>query len=206
MAFFILHFSFFINNYLTLLTEHLWLVSGYKIEFQILKKKIIKMNYLGFKKDEVAITSTALNGLLANYHIYYQNLRNFHWNVNGENFFDLHALFEELYNDARLKIDEIAERILTLRMRPITRLADYLQYARIEEAGVIEDDRQMVEVVLEDHRVLIENMREVLEAANNIGDEGTIDLIAGFLADIEKKSWMLDAWRTKKEKIIAASH
>jgi starvation-inducible DNA-binding protein len=158
------------------------------------------MNYLGFNKDKVAKTGTKLNELLANYQIYYQNLRNFHWNISGENFFVLHEKFEELYNDARLKIDEIAERILTLRLRPMSTLAAYLDASKIEEAGKVKDTHKMVDTILDNHRLLISCMRDVLDTAGNINDEGTIDLIGGFLSELEKTSWMLDAWRQKTER------
>ncbi len=160
------------------------------------------MNYLGFKKGQVGETGRQLNQLLANYHIYYQNLRNFHWNVSGENFFDLHEKFEELYNDARVKIDEIAERILTLRLRPMSRMSDYLEYAEVKEAAALEDDHEMVNHILEDHQVIIENMRGVIRTADEVEDEGTIDMVGGFLAELEKTSWMFDAWRTRKLKEI----
>ena len=162
------------------------------------------MNYLGLKEKNLTQTVKELNLLLANYHVYYQNLRNFHWNVDGENFFDLHDKFEELYNDARLKIDEIAERILTLRRRPVSRLSEYLSNASIEEAGEVHTDREMVDLVLKNHQTLIDNMRRVISAADDIGDEGTIDMIGGFLSDIEKISWMMDAWRARKMKEVTA--
>ncbi|MCB9351638.1 MAG: DNA starvation/stationary phase protection protein [Lewinellaceae bacterium] len=157
------------------------------------------MNYLGMKRNDVSKTVSQLNLLLANYHVYYQNLRNFHWNVSGENFFDLHNKFEELYDDARAKIDEIAERILTLRLRPLSNMSDYLNTSAIREADGFTDDFQMVNATLENHKILIENMRAVIRAANEVGDEGTIDMIGGFLSGLEKKSWMLDAWRARKE-------
>ena len=81
------------------------------------------MNYLGLKPNELEKTVEQLNRLLANYQIYYQNLRNYHWNISGEHFFDLHATFEDLYNEAKINIDEIAERVLTLRMKPMSTLA-----------------------------------------------------------------------------------
>lgn len=162
------------------------------------------MNYLGLKEKNLTQTVKELNLLLANYHVYYQNLRNFHWNVDGENFFDLHDKFEELYNDARLKIDEIAERILTLRRRPVSRLSEYLSNASIEEAGEVHTDRDMVDMVLKNHQTLIDNMRRVISAADDIGDEGTIDMIGGFLSDLEKISWMMDAWRARKMKEVTA--
>ena len=155
-------------------------------------------DYLGYDRDKLKDVVGELNKLLSNYTVYYQNLRNFHWNIAGENFFDLHAQFEGLYNDARLKIDEIAERILTLRHRPLSRMSDYLEIADIEEATLIDEDRKMILTTLDNHRILISNMRRVIEAADEITDEGTIDMIGGFLEAIEKKSWMLDAWATHK--------
>jgi starvation-inducible DNA-binding protein len=162
------------------------------------------MDYLGFNEKKIVDTVTVLNDFLASYHVYYQNLRNFHWNVKGENFFDLHNQFEGLYNDARLKIDEIAERILTLRHRPISRLSDYLVISKVKEAPLLEYDREMVETILENHKVLISQMRRIIEKAEEAGDEGTIDMIGGFLENLEKKSWMLDAWVTRKSELINA--
>ncbi len=158
------------------------------------------MNYLGIKKIESTATVKELNALLANYNIYYQNLRNFHWNLTGENFFDLHAKFEELYNDAKVKIDEIAERILTLRFHPLSNFSEYLQEGDIQEAGHIEEDWLMVKMILENHRSLITTMRKVIKAAQKAGDEGTIDLVSGFLSSLEKRSWILDAWLSTKVK------
>lgn len=156
------------------------------------------MNYLNLNEEKVDATIERLNHLLSNYHIYYQNLRNAHWNIHGENFFDLHNKFEELYDDARLKIDEIAERVLTLRGTPISRMSDYLQNSTIAEAEILNTDREMVNMILRNHEALILNMRQVIESADNASDEGTIDMIGGFLENLEKKSWMLDAWRSRK--------
>src|SRR5690606_16366043 len=100
---------------------------------------------------------------------YYQNLRNFHWNIQGENFMDLHEKFEQLYDDARLKIDEIAERILTLRMRPLSQFSDYLDRAEVAEAGHVETDVEMVDTILENHQIVIKNMRRTLKAADEAG-------------------------------------
>ncbi len=155
------------------------------------------MNYLGLSREKLYPTVEELNRLLANYHLYYQNLRNVHWNIEGENFFDLHEQFEELYDDAKEKIDDIAERILTLRFRPLSQMSEYLSRADIEEAGYLNTDREMVDMVLDNHKMIIANMRQVLDAADAISDEGTIDMVGGFLADLEKRSWMLDAWKAR---------
>ncbi|MDX1476674.1 MAG: DNA starvation/stationary phase protection protein [Saprospiraceae bacterium] len=156
------------------------------------------MNYLGIDRKKISKTAMLLNELLASYQVYYNNLRNFHWNIAGENFFDLHAKFEELYQDARVKIDEIAERVLTLRYRPVSRMSDYMDMSKVEDAQYLDSDRDMVQTILNNHMILIGQMRQVLAEAADADDEGTIDMIGSFLKDLEKRSWMLDAWVTRK--------
>tara|TARA_R110002020_G_scaffold111085_11_gene256588 strand:+ start:2010 stop:2501 length:492 start_codon:yes stop_codon:yes gene_type:complete len=155
------------------------------------------MSYLNLDKKKTTTTAKELNVLLADYHLYYQKLRNFHWNVIGHNFFDLHIKFEEMYDDAKLKIDEIAERILTLRFQPTSNFTDYLKMSNIKESPSETKDLKMVEILLEDHGKLLKQMRTVVEKADAAGDEGTIDMIGGFIGHIEKVSWMLDAWTMK---------
>ena len=155
------------------------------------------MSYLGLDKEKTGKTVDELNVLLADYHLYYQKLRNFHWNVIGKNFFDLHEKFEELYDDAKLKVDEIAERILTLRYTPVSNLSDYLKSSNIEESKSDLTDYEMIEILLKDHGVLLKQMRAVVETADKAGDEGTIDLIGAYIRELEKTSWMLDAWKMK---------
>lgn len=162
------------------------------------------MNYLGFEKEKLTNIVRELNLLLADYSVYYQNLRNFHWNIKGENFFDLHEKFEVLYDDARLKIDEIAERILTLRHRPLSNMSDYLSQANVQEVKTNYEDREMVANILENHKILIEDIRRIIALADDANDEGTIDMIGGFLKNLEKKSWMFDAWATQKIGVLTA--
>ncbi|MCH7412798.1 DNA starvation/stationary phase protection protein [Belliella sp. R4-6] len=135
-----------------------------------------------------------LNSLLANYEIYYQNLRNFHWNVSGPNFFELHAKFEELYNEANLGIDETAERILTLGERPLSSFEEYIAHSEIKEAKEINDAKKMVETVRENLNVLLKLEREALDAASEQNDEGTVDLMSGYITGKEKIVWMLSAY------------
>ncbi|AVR46924.1 DNA starvation/stationary phase protection protein [Christiangramia fulva] len=155
------------------------------------------MNYLGLDSTKTKNTVEELNVLLSDYHLYYQKLRNFHWNVIGKNFFDLHEKFEELYDDAKLKVDEIAERILTLRHEPMSNLSDYLKHSNLEESESDITDSEMIERLLQDHGLLLKQMRKVVKTADAAGDEGTIDLIGGYIRELEKTSWMLDAWKMK---------
>lgn len=165
------------------------------------------MNYLNINEEEVLPVVKELNVLLADYHLYYQKLRSNHWNVTGRNFFDLHVKFEEFYNDAKVKIDEIAERILTLRYHPMSKMVDYLEASSINEDTPVKSDVDMVNETLNDHKILLEQMTKVIEKADKISDEGTIDLIGAYIRELEKSSWMLNAWsknnkETLKEDIV----
>ncbi|WP_299680067.1 Dps family protein [uncultured Tenacibaculum sp.] len=156
------------------------------------------MNYLTRNKEENLLVAKQLNQLLADYHVYYQKLRNFHWNIVGENFFELHEKFEEMYTDARGKIDEIAERILTLQFHPVSRYSRYLKISSISENSPFQTDRDMIMILLEDHKKLLYQMNVVINKAEKVHDEGTIDLIGGYIKDLEKTSWMLNAWTKSK--------
>jgi starvation-inducible DNA-binding protein len=155
------------------------------------------MKYLNLDKEKTKATVEQLNVLLADYHLYYQKLRNFHWNIVGKNFFDLHIKFEEMYEDAKIKIDEIAERILTLRAQPVSNFTDYLKLSNIKESKSDLSDRSMITTLIDDHELLLVQLRKVSEAAAEAEDEGTIDLTGGYIRYIEKITWMLDAWRMK---------
>jgi starvation-inducible DNA-binding protein len=155
------------------------------------------MNYLGLDEKKTVNTVKELNVLLADYHLYYQKLRNFHWNVMGKNFFDLHVKFEELYEDAKTKVDDIAERVLTLRFQPTSNLSEYLEISNIKESPSNISDSDMIKTLLKDHGILLIQLRKVSAIAEKGGDDGTIDLMGGYIRELEKTSWMLDAWKMK---------
>ncbi|PIB31947.1 DNA starvation/stationary phase protection protein [Gaetbulibacter sp. 5U11] len=152
------------------------------------------MNYLNMQDEKLLPVVVELNTLLADYNIYYQKLRSFHWNVLGKNFFDLHEKFENMYNEAKLKVDEIAERILTLRHHPVSKFSDYLKISSLSEASSLITDQEMIEELLNDHKTMLAQMSQVLSKAEVAGDEGTIDLIGAYIRELEKSSWMLNAW------------
>lgn len=140
-----------------------------------------------------------LNDYLANYHIHYQKLRGCHWNIKGQNFFTLHVKFEELYTNAQLTIDEIAERVLTLGKPPHSRFADYIKESTIKEIDTIGmNDMAMVDEILADMAKLIELERDLLEASDEAGDDGTNDMVNRFMQFKEKTNWMLRSFAGKK--------
>ncbi|HIB36848.1 DNA starvation/stationary phase protection protein [Mesonia sp.] len=157
------------------------------------------MEYLNLDREKITLTVEELNILLADYHLYYQKLRNFHWNIIGKSFFDLHEKFEEMYDDAVLKIDEIAERVLTLRFQPTSNFSDYLAMSNLSESKSEFTDCEMVKILLEDHGKILTQMRKVVKVADDADDEGTIDLIGAYIRELEKTSWMLDAWVMKTQ-------
>ncbi len=152
------------------------------------------MNYLNMQDEKILPVVVELNTLLSDYNIYYQKLRSFHWNVLGKNFFDLHEKFEDMYNEAKLKVDEIAERILTLRHHPVSKFSDYLKMSSLTEAASMITDHEMVDELLNDHKTMLAQMSQVLKKAEEAEDEGTMDLIGAYIRELEKTSWMLNAW------------
>jgi len=159
------------------------------------------MNYLNIDNQKVLPVVSELNVLLADYHVHYQKLRNFHWNILGKNFFDLHNRFEEMYNDTRVKIDEVAERIVTLKYHPISKLSDYIEVSRIKESSPLLTDEEMVADIINDNKIILEQLGKIIERATKAKDEGTVDMIGAYIREIEKSTWMLNAWskHTKEE-------
>jgi starvation-inducible DNA-binding protein len=155
-------------------------------------------NSIGLEVSQTQKLAAQLNGLLANYHIFYQNVRGFHWNIRGEKFFELHVKFEELYTDALVKIDEIAERILTLGFTPLHSFSDYIKNSEIKEAVGVSDGLKAVDGVLSGFKILLLKERELLKLANEADDEGTGALMSDYIREQEKTVWMYNSFLGKK--------
>lgn len=151
-------------------------------------------NRIGLDSEKSTQLAERLNELLASYQIFYMNVRGFHWNVKGPEFFELHVKFEEQYNDLLLKVDEIAERILTLGQQPIHAFSTYLETSQIKEAQNVTAGRDCVQGLLEGYRVLIGLQREIMELAGEADDEGTTTLMSDYITQQEKTVWMFSAW------------
>lgn len=151
-------------------------------------------NLIGIDTEKADALVSELNDLLANYQLFYQNLRGFHWNIKGKEFFELHLKFEELYNDAVVKIDEIAERILTLGGEPLHTFSDYLDTTEIKEEKGITKGPEGVRIVLENFKVLVNKERVILSLASDANDEGTVSLMSDYITETEKTLWMLASY------------
>ncbi|MFD1553219.1 DNA starvation/stationary phase protection protein [Putridiphycobacter roseus] len=151
-------------------------------------------NKIGLNQEKVQELSEKLNDLLANYQLFYQNVRGFHWNIKGEKFFELHIKFEEFYDDAVLKVDEIAERILTLGGTPLHRMEDYLEISTIKSIKSDNIGKEAVGYVIDNFSTLIQKERVILDLSDQADDEGTNSLMSDYISQTEKTLWMLNAY------------
>lgn len=149
---------------------------------------------LGLDKVKVQDLTSNLNELLANFQVYYQNLRGLHWNIKGKSFFELHVKFEELYTDSQEKIDMIAERILTLEGTPLHTFNDYIELAKVPVGKNISNDTESVDLIVKSLTELIAIEREILNESDAADDEGTNAMMSDFISEQEKTVWMLKAW------------
>lgn len=154
----------------------------------------MKLNSLGLPVEQSEELVNELNGLLSNFQIYYQNLRGLHWNIRGKRFFDLHLKFEELYNDSQIKIDLIAERVLTLGGTPLHTFSDYIINSKLKVGKGISKDVEAIQLILDSLSVLLQIERVILNKSGNINDEGTNSMMSDFITEQEKTIWMLKAW------------
>ncbi|UTW66493.1 DNA starvation/stationary phase protection protein [bacterium SCSIO 12643] len=152
------------------------------------------MNSIGLSKEKSENLSNQLNDLLANYQLFYMNVRGFHWNIKGNKFFELHVKFEELYNDLQVKIDEIAERVLTLGHTPMHSFADYLEASDIKTVTNATGSEETVSSVLEAFKTVIMKQRVILESSGEADDEGTQALMSDYIREQEKLVWMYTAY------------
>lgn len=138
--------------------------------------------------------SVVLNKQIANWNVMFVKLHNFHWYVKGPQFFTLHTKFEELYTEAAVHIDELAERLLALGGQPVATMKEYLATATVKEANGGEKAEEMVKVIAEDFDAIIAELKEGMEAADNLDDETTADMLLAIHQSLEKHNWMLKSF------------
>ncbi|MDF7817070.1 DNA starvation/stationary phase protection protein [Runella sp. MFBS21] len=156
------------------------------------------LNAIGLDIEKSQDLAVKLNALLANYSIFYQNVRGYHWNIKGDKFFELHLKFEELYNDLLLKIDEVAERILTLGYAPNHNYSDYKKASKIVESTEVSDGIKAVKDILESFKIIISLQRELLSLSADANDEGSNALMSDYIRAQEKLVWMYSAFLNKQ--------
>jgi len=152
------------------------------------------LNQIGLDSARSAELAGKLNDLLANYQVFYQNTRGFHWNIKGEKFFELHLKFEELYNDLQIKIDEIAERVLTLGDTPLHAFSDYLSVSEIKPVKDMNNGKECVKSILDSFAILLKKERVILSLSAEVEDEGTNAMASDYIREKEKLVWMYSAF------------
>lgn len=135
-----------------------------------------------------------LNTQIANWSLLFVKLHSFHWYVKGNQFFTLHLKFEELYNEAALHIDELAERLLAIQGKPPATMKQYLELSSIKEATNTENANQMVETLIKDFDTVLAELKEGMEIAQAAGDETTSDMLLAIRTSLEKHRWMLSSF------------
>lgn len=142
-----------------------------------------------------------LNSLLASYQVAYFNIRSSHWMIKGENFFELHKVFETAYNDATEKIDAIAERILTLGGTPLLTATEMIKRSSINENGENGKQEKCVADMLHDLKELAVIENQIVKMADEQDDVVTADQMTKYLGEQQKISWMLSQFLNKKSSI-----
>lgn len=136
-----------------------------------------------------------LDGYLANLHVLYAKVHNYHWNIEGKQFFTVHAKLEEIYEHIADEIDAVAERILIIGSRPSSSLAAYLKLATLKEAAAESiNGEAAIKSLLSDVEELITDLKKGIKAAQDAADEVTADLLIGSLTYYEKIAWMFRAY------------
>ncbi|KAB3530304.1 DNA starvation/stationary phase protection protein [Alkaliphilus pronyensis] len=150
---------------------------------------------IGLEKKGREKVTKELNQYLANLHVLYTKLHNYHWNVEGKNFFQLHSKLEELYDHTAEEIDEVAERILMLGYKPAASMKEYLAMATLKEAESTSiKGEDIVKDLLEDFTSLILDLRKGIGIAEENNDQVSVDLMVGAISNLEKTAWMLRAY------------
>jgi len=135
-----------------------------------------------------------LNKQVANWSVLYVKLHNYHWYVSGQQFFTLHNKFQELYEEAAINIDELAERLLALQGKPEATMKRYLETSSVKEATGTETAEQMVDSIIADFTVIIGELKEGMTKAVENGDDTTADMLLAIHKTLEKHVWMLKAF------------
>jgi starvation-inducible DNA-binding protein len=149
---------------------------------------------IGLTESQILQVSEILKGLLADEIVLQTKTRNFHWNVTGMHFSELHIFFEGQYGELDTIIDDTAERIRQLGKTTPGSLSEFLKLTRLKESGGDLKEKEMLGALLSDHESIIRQLRTDIETADQAGDAGNADFLTGLLASHEKMAWMIRSY------------
>ena len=149
----------------------------------------------GIPKAHLQPLATMLNTLLADEFVLYTKTRNYHWNVTGSSFMELHKLFEGQYEELDTVVDDIAERSRAIGHNAVGSLKQYLAITRLTEDDKATNSKQMLTNLLNDHETIIRILRsDIITAADKYKDVGTSDFLTGLLKQHEKTAWFIRSY------------
>lgn len=152
------------------------------------------LSILNINADYAQEMNSKLNKLAATLHVYYSNLRGFHWHVEGKSFFTFHEELEKMYDAEAERIDEVAERVLQLGGVPVRLFGEIEKLSAIKQTGVISCSNEISKNLLETIAVLISLEKEIFTLADDNNDDVTAGMMSGYIAGQEKLAWMLTAF------------
>ncbi|WP_374549960.1 Dps family protein [Flavobacterium sp.] len=156
------------------------------------------METIGLTKKETAISLKKLTALLADETVLYIKTRNFHWNLKGDSFMELHKLFEEQYNQIEETIDEVAERVLQLGGKAIGTMKEFIANANLKESLENDlDQKKMINELHSNHCEMCKILRDYIEKVGETKDFVTADFFTSILSQHEKNQWILGKYLTK---------
>lgn len=148
---------------------------------------------IGLEREDRKRLAELLEQALANTYVLYAKVQGVHWNVTGPNFFGIHKMTEEQYEDLADSVDELAERIRAIGFLAPTRLQTLLEMSKIEEAGRDLQPHQMLDILAKDHQAVAASLREAVKEADDVDDVFTADMLTARIGKHEKFAWMLRA-------------
>lgn len=151
---------------------------------------------IGLNKNNRQAVSNMLNTLLADEYLLYIKTQNYHWNVTGLMFNDLHIFFGKQYQQLADIVDSVAERVRALGERSHGTMQEFLDNTRLKEKpGVVPAAQEMIKNLLEDHEAIIRTLRtDIDETTNEFEDVGTNNFLSDLITRHEKMAWMLRAY------------
>lgn len=152
---------------------------------------------MGIDKKEREAVAEGLKRLLADSYTLYLQTHNFHWNVTGPMFRDLHLMFEEHYTELATAVDDIAERIRTLDVHAPGTYKAFAELSSIKEVDGVPAAEEMVDILRQGHEIVVQTCRDVLKTAQEAEDESTVALVSDRMQIHEKTAWMLRSIRGK---------
>ncbi|GAA0531607.1 Dps family protein [Chitinophaga japonensis] len=150
---------------------------------------------IGISEEHLKAVALELNKALADLVVLYTKTRNYHWNIEGPSFSELHKFYEEQYDELAEAIDDMAERIRALGHYAEGRLSDFLKLTSLVEQEYTNDQRTQLTNLLNDHETIIRNLRRLVdEFADKYKDAGSSDFVTGLLRQHEKTAWMIRSY------------